>query len=84
MKVRTNFIEIMLKEIMIGKEMYNDTGEKIRIDDINYQPLIQEVYIKSGENGYKMSLNSNYDFELIIQNVKRIAPNRGKLKDRNK
>lgn len=84
MKVRTNFIEIMLKEIMIGKEMYNDEGVKIRIDDINYQPLIQEVYVKSGDNGYKMSLNSNYDFELVVQNIRRIAPNRGKLKERNK
>jgi len=83
MKVKTNFIEIILKEIMIGKEIYNDDGIKIKIDDINYQPLIQEVYIKSGDNGYKMSLNSNYEFEVNFQNLKRIAPNKGKLKDKN-
>ena len=83
--IRTNFIEILLKEILIGKYIYDDNGNKLIIDDINYQPLLQELYIKSGENGYKLSLNSNYDFDLTITDVDgRINPNKGKIKGKNK
>lgn len=78
-KLRTNFLEIVMKELLVGKYIYTDNGAKIRIDDINYQPILQEVYIKSGDDGYKLSVNSNYDFELDILNTPRIVPNKGKI-----
>jgi hypothetical protein len=77
-------MEILLKKIMIGNEMYNDSGEKIRIDDINYQPLIREIYIRSGDKGYKLSLDANYDFELPFEITDRIDPDQGKLKNKKK
>lgn len=83
-KIRSNFFELMLKEIFIGKTIYNDNNEKMIITDINYQPILQEIYIKCGENGYKLSLNSNYDFELEMSELKRIEPNKGKIKNKNK
>lgn len=83
-KIRTNFLEVLLKAYFIGKEMYDDTGKKIKIDDINYQPILDEVYIKSGSDGYKLTLNDNYDFELTFDDNDRIAPNKGKIKGQNK
>lgn len=83
-KIRSNFFELMLKEIFIGKTIYNDNNEKMIITDINYQPILQEIYIKCGENGYKLTLNSNYDFELEMSELKRIEPNKGKIKNKNK
>lgn len=82
-KIRTNFIELMLKQMLIGQQMYLDDGSLITIDDINYQPLIQEVYIKSGGDGYKLSLNSNYDFELTMDDNNKIKP-KGRINGKNK
>jgi hypothetical protein len=84
-KIRSNFLEIILKEIFTGKIIYNDNGEKIIISDINYQPILQEVYIKDeNNNGYKLSLNLNYEFDLNLNNLERIKPNKGKIKSKNK
>jgi hypothetical protein len=83
-KIRTNIMEILLKKIMIGNYMYTDDGEKIRIDDINYQPLIREIYIKSGDRGFKLSMDANYDFELPFEITNKIEPDQGKLKNKNK
>lgn len=83
-KIRTNFMEIVLKEVLIGKHIYDEHGTKILIEDINYQPLIEEVYIKSGSDGYKLSLNTNYDFDLNLKDNNRITPNKGKLHGKTK
>ena len=83
-KIRTNFMEIVLKEVLIGKHMYDENGVKILIEDINYQPLIEEVYIKSGDSGYKLSLNANYDFDLNLNDSNRIVPNKGKMAGKTK
>lgn len=83
-KIRTNFIEILLKEMLIGQEIYLDNGTKITIDDINYQPIIRELYIKSGNDGYKLSMDMNYDFELNIDDKNKIIPNKGRIKGGNK
>lgn len=83
-KIRTNFIEIMLKQMLVGQQIYLDNGNIITIDDINYQPLIQEVYIKSGGDGYKLSINSNYDFELTMDDNNKIIPNKGRIIGKNK
>jgi len=83
-KVRTNFIELLLKQALIGQEIYVDDNKKIVIDDINYQPIIKEVYIKSGGDGYKLSIDMNYDFELNFENYAKIIPNKGRIKGKNK
>jgi hypothetical protein len=83
-KIRTNFIELILKQIFVGQQMYLDDGTLITIDDINYQPIIQEVYVMAGSGGYKLSLNTNYDFELDMEDKPKIKPNRGKIKGGNK
>ncbi len=83
-KIRTNFIELLLKQTLIGQQIYTDNGVLVTIDDINYQPLLQEVYIKNGNDGYKLSLNTNYDFELTLDDNNRIIPNKGRIKGGNK
>jgi len=71
-------MEMVLKETLIGKQIYIE-DQLINIDDINYQPLIGVVFIKSGNDGYKLSLNDVYEFKYTGTNNK-IIPNRGKLK----
>lgn len=83
-KIRTNFIEIVLREALIGQKMYLDNGTKITIDELDYQPIIKEVYVKSGNNGYKLSIDVNYDFELNMTDKNKIVPNKGRIKGGNK
>jgi hypothetical protein len=83
-KIKTNFIEILLKKSLIGTTMYLDNGTQIIIDDINYQPILQEVYIQSGNDGYKLSLMSNYDFDLEFDIKNKIQPNKGRIKGGDK
>jgi hypothetical protein len=83
-KIRTNFIELLLRQTLIGQEMYLENGTKITIDEIDYQPIIKEVYVKSGTDGYKMSLDMNYDFELTMDDRNKIVPNKGRIKGGNK
>jgi tetrahydromethanopterin S-methyltransferase subunit D len=54
-KIRTNFIELLLKELLVGQQIYVSGNTLVTIDDINYQPIIRELYIKSGTDGYKLS-----------------------------
>jgi len=83
-KIRTNFIELLLRQTLIGQEMYLEDGTKITIDEIDYQPIIKEIYIKSGSNGYKLSMDMNYDFELTMDDRNKIIPNKGRIKGKNK
>jgi len=84
-KVKTNIFEILLKEILIGKVFYDKNDNKIKIDDVNYSPLLNTVYIKSGNDGYSLSTQENYFFELDDNfNGDKIKPNKGKVKPNNK
>jgi len=84
-RVKTNVMELVLKEILVGKKIYDDNDNQITIDDVNYQPLTNVVYLKSGENGYKLSMNEMYDFELGNgENDDRILPNIGKIISANR
>jgi len=78
-KIKTNIFELLFKQVLIGQKIYIDDNTLITIDDINYQPLIQEVYIKSGDNGYRMSVNSEYEFELLNNLENKIIPNKGRI-----
>lgn len=83
-KIRTNFIELLLKELLVGQQIYITGNTLITIEDINYQPIIKELYIKSGSDGYKLSIDSNYDFELNLDDNNKIIPNKGRIKGQNK
>jgi hypothetical protein len=83
-KIRTNFIELILRQTLIGQQIYLNNGQLITIDEIDYNPIIQEVYVKSGSDGYKLSMNSNYDFELLMDDKNKIIPNKGRIKGANK
>lgn len=61
-KINTNFIEILLRKELIGKTIYDHENNPILIDELNYDPKIEQVYIKSGENSYKFRMDENYDF----------------------
>jgi hypothetical protein len=61
-KVTTNFIEIILRTL-IGKTIYLDDNTPITIEDLNYEPLVRQVYIKSGVDSYKLSLDKVFEIE---------------------
>ena len=77
-KQETNFFEILFRNLLIGMTMYDDDGNPLVIDELNYDPYIKYIYIKSGENSYKMSMNKNYDFE-IDNKFSKIVPNKQKI-----
>ena len=79
MKVRTNIMELLLREVLIGKGFYDNNDNLVIIDDINYQPLTNTIFVRSGEDGYRLSINDLYDFELEIPVQDRIIPNKGRL-----
>jgi hypothetical protein len=83
-KIRTNFIELLLRQTLIGQQMYVENGTLITIDEIDYQPIIKELYVKSGDDGYKLSIDMNYDFELTLDDRNKIIPNKGRIKGKNK
>jgi hypothetical protein len=83
-KIRTNFIELILRETLVGQQIYLDNGTLITIDALDYQPIIKEVYVKSGTDGYKLSMDVNYDFELTMDDRDKIKPNKGRIKGGNK
>jgi hypothetical protein len=83
-KIRTNFIELLLRQTLLGQQIYLENGTLITIDEIDYQPIIKEIYIQSGGDGYKLSIDDNYDFELILDDRNKIIPNKGRIKGMNK
>lgn len=85
----TNFFEIVLREVMLGKTIYEDFGDgngltPITIQHLTYDPIIEQVYISDnvdpdaeGANTYKMCIMENFDFE--YPSIK-ITPNHRKIK----
>jgi len=76
-KVRTNFFEILLRELMIGKTIYLNDNIPIYIDDLNYQPKVEQIFIKSGEEVYKLPINQNFDFD--YDQISILFPTVGKI-----
>jgi hypothetical protein len=87
---QTNFLEIILREIMLGKTIYEDFEDgngltAIKIKHLTYDPVIEQVYIcdnldpdSDGANSYKLSILENFDFDYI--ELKKIRPNKRKIK----
>ena len=78
-KQETNFLEILFRNLLIGMTIYDDGGNPLTIDELNYDPIINHIYITSGDNSYKMRMDKNYDFE-IDDNFNKIVPNKEKIK----
>jgi len=77
-KQETNFLEIIFRNMLIGMTVYDDNENPIYIEELNYDPLIKQIYIKSGGNSYKMNLDKNYDFE-VDKIFLKIVPNKEKI-----
>ena len=77
-KQETNFLEILFRNLLIGMTVYTDDGTALVIDELNFDPIIQHIFIKSGEDSYKMRLDKNYDFE-VTNAFSKIVPNKEKI-----
>ena len=77
-KQETNFLEILFRNLLIGMTVYDDAGTALVIDELNYDPMIKHIFIKSGANSYKMRLDKNYDFE-VDNAFSKIVPNKEKI-----
>lgn len=77
-KQETNFLEILFRNLLIDMTVYDDNGKALVIDELNYDPMINHIYIKSGDNSYKMRLDKNYDFEMN-NTFNKIVPNKKKI-----
>ena len=77
-KQETNFLEILFRNLLIGMTIYDDDGNAIVIDELNYDPMIKHIYIKSGGSSQKMRLDKNYDFEVDAV-FSKIVPNKEKI-----
>lgn len=78
-KIRTNIMEILLREILIGKQFYDKNDVLRTIEDLDYQPFLKTVYILSGGDGYYFSIDDFYEFELNQSARPRIIPNKGRV-----
>ena len=77
-KQETNFLEILFRNLLIGMTVYSDDGTPLVIDELNYDPIIKHIFIKSGSDSYKMRIDKNYDFE-INSTFNKIVPNKEKI-----
>jgi len=77
-KQETNFLEILFRATLIGMTIYDDDGIPLVIDELNYDPIIKHIFIKSGSVSQKMRLDKNYDFE-VDATFSKIVPNKEKI-----
>ena len=78
-KQETNFLEILFRNLFIGMTIYTDDGIALVIDELNYDPVINHIFITSGGNSYKMRIDKNYDFDMDSK-FNKIVPNKEKIK----
>ena len=86
----TNFIEIVLRSVMINQVIYENFNDgngltAITIKHLIYDPIIEQVYIcdnidpdADGANSYKLDIKENFDFD--YQTIKKITPNKRKIR----
>ena len=72
-KIETNFMELLLINTFSGMTIYTDDDVAVVIGEINYDPLVNSVYIVDANNGEKHVFNwkKNHDFE--IPNIDKIV-----------
>ena len=79
-KVRTSFMETMLRHHFIGLTVYNEDNEPLVVNDLNFAPLTNQVFIKDvNGNGYVISVTDRFymDVDTVRDNV---VVTKGKLK----
>lgn len=76
-KQETNFIEVLLRQTMIGMTIYDDDGIAHLIQEINYHPTIRQVYIETPEGNFKLPIDKNFDFD--YNQLKKVVPNKHKI-----
>jgi len=82
-KQETNFLEILFRSILIDMTVYDDSGNALVIDELNYDPLVGCLYITSDGDSYKMRLDKNYDFQ-VDKKFSKIVPNKQKISGKRK
>ena len=73
----TNFLEILLRQTLIGMTIYDDSEVALVIDDLNYDPITEHIFITSGIDSYKMSIKKNFDFD--YSTLTKIVPTKEKI-----
>ena len=76
--MEADLYEILFRNLLIGMTVYTDDGTPLVINELNYDPIIKHIFIKSGTNSYKMRLDKNYDFE-VDNSFSKIVPNKEKI-----
>jgi len=77
-QVETNFQEILLRQTMIGMTIYLDDGTPFLIEEINYQPRTNQIFIKNAE-GDSHNLPANMHFDFDYSTLEKIVPNKVKI-----
>ena len=77
-KQETNFLEILFRATLIGMTIYDDDDNPLVIEELNYDPIIKHIFIKSGSVSQKMRIDKNYDFE-VNNTFSKIVPNKEKI-----
>ena len=77
-KQETNFLEILFRATLIGMTIYDDDDNPLVIEELNYDPIIKHIFIKSGSVSQKMRIDKNYDFEVDAV-FNKIVPNKEKI-----
>ena len=72
-RIETNFMELLLINVFSGMTIYTDDDVAVVIGEINYDPLVNSVFIIDANNGDKHVFNwkKNHDFE--IDNIDKIV-----------
>ena len=73
-KENTNFLEILFRNLLIGMTMYDTDGTKIIIGELNYDPMVNKIYVTDGDKTYKLSMDKNYNFEMDTKLESLITP----------
>jgi len=80
-KENTNFLEILFRNLLIGMTMYDTDGTKIIIGELNYDPMVNKIYVTDGDKTYKLSMDKNYDFDRTVK-LKALVTEKTKIKGR--
>ena len=78
-KEQTNFLEILYRNLLIGVTMYDEDGTEILIEELNYDPYVRRIFVTSGKNTYKLSMDKNYDF-LMDSKLESLVSTKTKIK----
>lgn len=84
-KVKSNFLEIVLREVMTGKTIYIDDTTSVTIGSITYCPGTHVVMVSDNvdpddpaANNYKFLIKDIFEFDYT--EIKKIKPNKEKVR----